>query len=88
MRVEGPRWLAGTLRAEHYADGDAFTSGARQRLAELTFTLEARGEVGPVTTVGRIEYRHDQSDAHVFESATTRLSPRQDTLGIAFIAAF
>jgi hypothetical protein len=88
LRVGMLRWLAGSLRAEHYADADAFTSGTKQRLAEVTATIEVRGELGPVKWIERLEYRRDQSDAHVFAAAGPELLTRQDTLGLSLMAAF
>jgi hypothetical protein len=35
-------WLAGTLRGDHFADPDGFMTGAKQRVAELTATLEVK----------------------------------------------
>ncbi len=50
-------WLAGAVRGEHYEDPNGFMTGTKQRLAELTATLEARDRVGPVALIGRLEYR-------------------------------
>ena len=86
-RAAPREWLAFTLRAETYDDPQGFTSGTRQRLEEITGTAEIREHAGPLTVVSRIEYRHDESDAHVFR-AGAGLSPRQDTLGAALIASF
>jgi hypothetical protein len=88
LRVGILGWLAGSLRAEHYADGDGFTTGNAQRLAEGTATLEVRGTVGPSTWVGRLEARRDQSDAHVFEASAAPRVTHQDTLGVAALVAF
>jgi hypothetical protein len=81
-------WLSTSMRGEHYADPDGFTTGARQRVAELTVTVEATTRMGPVALVGRLEYRRDQSDAHVFEAAGSRLLTHQDTSTLGLIAAF
>jgi hypothetical protein len=81
-------WLAGTLRGEHYADPDGFTTGTPQRLAGLTTTIEVKGEVSDVTLIGRLEYRRDQSDVPVFETSSPPRATHQDTLGLALMAAF
>jgi hypothetical protein len=87
-RVQALDWLAGSVRAEHYDDGDGFTTGTRQRLAEVTATAEVRGEVGPTRWIGRLEYRRDQSDEAFFETGGRALSTRQDTMGASLLAAF
>jgi hypothetical protein len=81
-------WLSGTVRAEHLADPDGFVSGFRQRLAGATLTLEVKDRAGPVTLIGRLEYRRDQSNARVFDTATILRATRQDTLTAAAIATF
>lgn len=81
-------WLAGTLRGEHYADPDGFTTGTPQRLAELTATIEVRRVVSDVTLIGRVEYRRDQSDARVFEASSPARATHQDTLGLEVMALF
>jgi hypothetical protein len=88
LRVGMLPWLAGSVRAEHYADGDGFTSGTRQELAEMTATMEVKGEVDAVKWVGRLELRRDQSDAAVFSAGARELVAHQDTLGASLAAAF
>jgi Putative beta-barrel porin-2, OmpL-like. bbp2 len=87
LRYRPREWVAWTVRGEHYDDSNGFTTGTRQRLAELTSTFELRDNVGPLAVIGRVEYRRDQSDARVFQTST-RLSPRQDTLGLSLLTAF
>jgi hypothetical protein len=77
-------WLAAAVRGEHLADGEGFTTGTPQRLAELTMTLEARIHAGSVMPIARLEYRRDQSDQPVFDPG--RLT-HQDTLSLALLAA-
>ncbi len=88
LRVGVLDWLAGSLRAEHYDDGDGFTSGTKQRLAEVTGTIEMRTNLGPVKWVERLEYRRDQSDLAFFASGPRGLSTHQDTAGMSLLAAF
>ncbi len=87
LRVRALPWLAGTLRGEHLADTNGFTTGTKQRLAEATATIETREQVGRVTMIQRLEYRRDRSDTRVFESLAAPLT-RQDTVTAALIAAF
>jgi hypothetical protein len=87
VRAQPLPWLSGTLRGEHYADGDGFTSGIRQRMVEMTATLEVRGELHHVTWVERLEIRRDQSDAAFFGAAAAPTT-HQDTIGLSAIAAF
>jgi hypothetical protein len=79
--------LAVNARAEHFADPQGFMTAVRQRMVEATLTLEATGHVRAVTLVGRVELRHDQSDAPVFPAASRALT-RQDTVGVSLAAAF
>ena len=88
LRLDALGWLAASLRGEHYDDGDGFTTGAKQRLAEGTATVEAHGRVNAVTWIARIEARRDQSDAAFFASVGGGASNRQDTLGVSLLAAF
>ncbi len=88
LRYRMVDWLAGAVRGEHYEDPDGFTSGARQRLAELTSTLEARDRLGPLLLIGRLEYRRDQSDRRVFEASAPRPSLHQDTLSMSLLTSF
>ena len=88
VQVHVTDWLAGAVRGEHYEDPDGFTSGAKQRLAEITTTLEARDRVGPLTVIGRLEYRHDQSDARVFETSGPQGSLQQDTVSVSAVTVF
>jgi len=82
-------WLAGTLRGEHYADPDGFTTGTAQRVAAVTGTVEIRRELPDVTLVVRLEYRRDKSTAPVFEASTASGSARsQDTLALQLVAEF
>jgi hypothetical protein len=81
-------WLAGALRGEHYADREGFTTGAAQRLAELTATIELKGHLHDVTVVGRLEYRRDRSDARVFDTGSAPPSTHQDTIGLGLMAFF
>jgi hypothetical protein len=76
-------WLAATVRAEDFIDPDGFTTGARQRVAEVTATLEVRREISRATVIARLEYRHDQSDTRVFDGALT-----QDTATFAVMIFF
>lgn len=81
-------WLAASVRGEHYDDADGFTSGTKQRLAELTTTLEARDTVGVLGLMSRLEFRRDQSDVPFFQTSSPRLSLRQDTVSLSLLAAF
>jgi len=81
-------WLAGTVRAEHFDDVDGFMTGTPQRIAEGTATLEASAHLGPLRTVGRLEYRRDRSDQPVFQAAGARMLTHQDTLTLGVMIAF
>ena len=81
-------WLAGTLRGEHFADPNGFTSGTKQRLVEATGTIEVSGKVGDVALLGRLEYRRDRSDVRVFGGLDSARLTRQETLGVGLVASF
>jgi hypothetical protein len=88
VRVRALPWLAATLRGERFADPGGFTTGTRQRVAEITGTIELRVEVSRVTLMSRLEYRRDQSDALVFEAAGPSRRSHQDSIGLGLIAVF
>jgi hypothetical protein len=82
-RVQLLPFLACAVRGEQFADPGGFTTGMKQRIAELTSTVEARTVVTHVTLLGRLEYRRDQSDHVVFGPHA-----RQDTLTSSAVVAF
>jgi hypothetical protein len=86
-RYEPWPFLVFSLRVEHYADPDGFTSGTPQRLAELTATIELRLEAGPLRMTFRPEYRRDQSDVPVFATAGARTT-HIDTAAVSTVVAF
>jgi hypothetical protein len=47
------------VRRLQHADPDGYTTGARQYLGEFSGTVEARGVIGRLTAIARVEYRHD-----------------------------
>jgi len=87
-RLRTERWFAATLRGEYFSDPDGFTTGTRQAVAEVTTTVEARAHPGPASLVARLEFRHDRSNAAVFDAALPASRDRQDTITLAFMAAF
>ena len=87
-RLQILHWLAVALRGELLSDGAGYLTGTPQRLAEGTATLELRGKPEVVRFVARLEYRHDQSTARVFDTSTPAAGRRQDTLSLAFLTWF
>jgi hypothetical protein len=87
-RLQARPWLAGTLRGEYLADPDGFVTGVGQRLAEATATVELQGKTGRLRIVGRLEVRHDQSSARVFDGAIPTTLRQQDTVTLGLLAAF
>ena len=81
-------WLAAAVRGEHFSDPDGFTTSVRQRVDEVTATAEGTTRLGRLELVGRIEYRHDQSNQPVFLSGGPIGVMRQDTGTLALLAAF
>jgi hypothetical protein len=84
VRVKPSSRFSGTFRAEHFADPRGFTTGAAQRVNEVTATVDAREEVRGVTVLGRLEYRRDQSDVRFFAGSALH----QDTVTLAIAAWF
>ena len=87
-RLQTSRSFAATLRGELLSDPDGFVTGTRQSVAALTTTAEARGRVGRLRLVVRLEVRHDQSNADVFDAALPASRSHQDTITLAFMSAF
>ncbi len=88
-RLQARPWLAAALRAEYFADPSGFMTGTPQRVGEVTTTLEAQRVTERLRLVARLEYRHDQSSAFVFDGAEPDVrESRQDTLTLALLAAF
>jgi len=88
-RVQARPWLAAAFRAEYFADPTGFTTGTRQRVGEVTTTLEVQRVTDRLQMLARLEYRHDQSSAPVFDSAAPAApESHQDTLTLALLVAF
>ncbi|HEX8795030.1 MAG TPA: outer membrane beta-barrel protein [Polyangiaceae bacterium] len=88
MRYRFAPWIAVGVRGEHFSDTDGFMTGTAQRMAGLTGTVRVEHRIGPLYMIGWLEYRRDGSDVPVFPSQATGLVLHQDTLTIAFGAAF
>ena len=87
VRFAPVAWLAGSLRVEQLADRTGFATGTGQTLDELTATAESRAIERGVTLIGRLEYRHDRSNADVFDHGGV-LEHTQDTLTAALLASY
>jgi hypothetical protein len=85
-RLELTRALALAVRGELLDDGEGYAAGTRQHVGEATVTMEGRASIRRVLFVTRLEYRHDQSTAPVFDAAGG-MRTTQDTLTLALIAA-
>lgn len=81
-------YLAAAARVEYFSDPDAFMTGVDQAIVEGTATVEVSGKVGPTSVVGRLEYRHDHSDAMYFDASMPTSKKDQDTVLIGGIASF
>jgi hypothetical protein len=86
-RYELAPWLAASVRAEELVDPDGFLTGTRQRVAEVTATMEVKEQFSRASVVTRLEYRRDQSDARVFETATAHAT-NQDTVTLGVMLFF
>ncbi len=77
--------LSMNLRAEYFNDDEGSRTGTKQDMWEVTLTPEY---IVNDNLVVRAEYRHDQSNANVFDKETTAQAESQDTLGFNVIYHF
>ena len=80
--------LAAAARVEYFSDSDAFMTGVEQTIMEGTATVEVTGKLGPTSVMGRLEYRHDRSDADYFDGTMPTSTKAQNTLVLAGITSF
>lgn len=86
LRIQTTSRVAITPRVEFYDDSDGFTTGATQKLKEVTITAEYQWMRG---VVSRLEYRRDWSNVPFFQSGVTPShSMNQDTITLALVAFF
>jgi hypothetical protein len=85
--VQARPWLAGTIRGEYLSDPDGFVTGTRQGVAELTATIELRLKTRKPLWVARVEARHDQSNARVFDGAAPASLSHQDTITLGLLTS-
>jgi len=84
-RVQANKWLAFSPRVEWYDDASGFTTGATQKLKEVTGTIELK----PIDSfIWRIEYRGDLSDSPVFKTGSGALKKSQNSIGVAVLYSF
>ena len=73
-------------RIEWFSDHNGFETGTAQKMKEFTATLEYKAKEGVLV---RAEYRHDWSDANVFDRGNQLANHKnQDTALIGFVAYF
>lgn len=82
-----PRVVA-AARVEYFSDPDGFMTTVAQKLIEGTATAEVTGKIGPTAVLGRLEYRHDHSDAPFFDDMMPTTKKNQDTVLVGAVAAF
>lgn len=81
-------WMAAAARLEYFSDPDGFMTTVQQKLVEGTATAEVSGKIGPTSVLGRLEYRHDHSDAPFFDDTMPTMKKNQDTVLVGAVAAF
>jgi len=84
-------------RGEWFADPDGARTGTRQNLSDITQTISYKIP-GTTGLMARLEYRHDESNAHPFFSSDGFLTPKsvnplhsyagQDTITAAMLYSF
>ncbi|HEX7360997.1 MAG TPA: porin [Bryobacteraceae bacterium] len=85
-RYQLNRHFAISPRVEYYDDATGFTTGARQRLHEVTLTGEYKVIRG---FLARIEYRHDGSDIPFYTRGNAEAPAKtQSTVSAGLIAYF
>lgn len=84
-RVQLTKVFALAARAEFFDDKNGFSTGTKQTLREGTITGEAK-----ITDhiVGRLEYRHDSSDAPFFDRGASPLGKNMNTITLGIVALF
>jgi hypothetical protein len=87
-RLDPSGWFDAAVRAELLSDPQGFVTGTAQTVAEVTSTLDVHWLDGQRRIATRLEYRHDQSSAAVFEPASSDPRGRQETLTAALLATF
>ncbi len=78
-------WFAVASRVEYYDDKDGFTTGAAQKVKEVTLTVELKHRDGVLM---RVEYRRDSSDEPFFPKNAAEIVGSQDLLTVGFVYAF
>ncbi len=84
-RVNLSRRWAVASRAEWLDDSDGFMTGSRQKLKEITLTIESKVAAGLVT---RLELRRDFSDLAVFKNADGKALKGQGGVTLGAVYAF
>lgn len=80
VRHQYNKWFAVNLRGEYFEDPQAFRTGTKQELWEITLTPEVRVNKNMVV---RPEYRHDESNVLAFGSKSGNLMEKsQDTIAV------
>lgn len=81
----GPKKLYFAPRFEVYSDNQGFITGSKQKLKEMTTTLNYEMAPGFMT---KLEYRHDWSDIAYFPAGVNSLRKSQDTALIGLVMYF
>jgi hypothetical protein len=84
-KVQANKVVAFSPRVEWYDDPSGFTTGAVQKLKEVTGTLELKSTEG---FMWRIEYRTDFSDSAVFKNQSGALKKNQSSIGFGVLYSF
>ena len=77
--------VAFSPRFEWYNDPDGFTTGTKQKLKEITGTLEVKAADN---LLWRIEFRRDMSDKKPFRDADNILQDNQTSIGFGLLYSF
>ena len=85
LKYQPNAWFAFIPRAEYYDDKDGFTTGAAQKVKEVTVTAELKHKDGVMM---RLEYRRDFSDSKFFLKKVAEPVKNQDVFTIGFVYAF
>jgi hypothetical protein len=84
-KVQANKWIAFSPRLEYYDDAAGLTTGAIQKLKEVTGTVELKATD---TLLCRIEYRTDFSNQAVFQNSDGALKKNQTSIGVGVLYAF
>jgi hypothetical protein len=85
VKYQATKVVAVSPRFEWYDDHDGLTTGAAQKLKEITGTIEVKGGDN---LIWRIEFRRDWSDVTSFKDSAGKPTGNQNSVGFGVLYSF